>query len=232
MSRVLVVCSVHNRMSVSPAELLWLLGQLRPDVLFLEHPSEDVASFRDGTCGSLESVAVMQYLRDRDATLVPVDLDSSSYELPAHELRAKFDEMFRRADEASPRLRVLEVIHTEETEAGGFAYLNSALGRRREVELRRELRNAVNATGEPRILAAYDLFERMNNRRELAMLAGIEEYARRASFKQGVLLVGSAHRQQLIEKLRKPTFPNLRNLEWQFEWEINEPASFREQFGE
>ena len=222
MYRVLVVCTVHNPQRTAPAELQWLLDCLRPDVVFLEHPASDIASFRDGSCGTLESVAVMRYLRANQAELVPVDIDRSTYGLPDRELKAHIDEMLRRVGEASERYRILDLTHSRETDAGGFAYLNSPLGWLREAELVRELRMVVESIGEPGLTAQYEMWVRLNDRREQAMLAGVNDYARKTSFRKGVLLVGAAHRQPLIEKLQHQVLNAFSSVAWEFEWELDD----------
>lgn len=222
MKRVLVVCTVHNRQRADAAELHWLLGRLGPDVLFVEHPATNLDSFRDGSCGTLESAAVMRYLTTHDAELVPVDLDPGTYEVPGPELDARFDRMFGRAAELSKRFEVLTSMQIHETHKGGFAYLNSAPGWLHATELRRELQSVVEGAHEPPLTALYDLWVRMNDRRESAMLDGVEGFALRTSFTKGVLLIGAGHRPSLFEKVQRPLFNGHSRVVWEFEWELDE----------
>ena len=74
MRRVLVVCTVHNETGNATAgELHWLLGHLRPEVIFLEHSSTNFSTFLDGSCRTLESAAVMHYRKRNVVELVPVE---------------------------------------------------------------------------------------------------------------------------------------------------------------
>jgi len=111
MRRVLITCSVHHETgNATAAALHWLLGRLRPDVLFLEHSLTDFSAFLDGSCGTLESVAVVN-CRNRNAVeLVPVDLH-----LETAELKSMGDEMFDRIEEASPRYCQLELANRQHT---------------------------------------------------------------------------------------------------------------------
>jgi hypothetical protein len=62
MRRVLLVSSIHHEIGNATAEeLTWLLGRLRPDVLFLEISSTEGSAFLESSCGTLESAAVMRY---------------------------------------------------------------------------------------------------------------------------------------------------------------------------
>ena len=224
MSRVLVVCTIHNTQRAVAAELHWLLCRLGPDVVFVEHPVTDVSSFRDGSCRTLESAAVMRYLGSHKAELVPVDVDPKTYE-PSPELKSSFDEMFRAIAEASSRYRLLDSIHSHEIERGGFAYLNSPIGYVREAELIRETRSTVEASRDHRLTQLYELWVRIHDRREWAMLVGVEDYARENSFKKGVLLVGGAHRLPLIEKLQQRPSDDHSQVTWEFEWELDDSIS-------
>ena len=225
MSRVLVVCTIHNTQRASAAELHWLLCHLRPDVLFVEHPATDISSFRDGSCRTVESAAVMRYLGSHEAELVPVDTDPHTFELPAIELKARFDEMLRRIAEASPRFTLLDWTHSRETEVGGLAYLNSEPGWVREAELSRAMRSTVETLGEDGLTEHYEIWARINDRRERTMLAVVEDYAREKPFKKAVLLVGAAHRQPLIDKLQQRPSDDHSPVEWEFDWELDDSIS-------
>ncbi len=224
MPRVLVVCTVHNPQRASTGELHWLLTRLRPEVLFLEHPPAAISSFRDCSCGTLESFAVAAYLRTQKAELVPVDVDTHSLELPASKLEAHADELFARLAETSPRYRALDFAHSSDVDEGGCLYLNSALGWRRESELHSQMRDIVEAAGDRSLTDLYELWVRTHDSREYAFLAGVEAYAQSRSFSTGVLLVGAAHRAPLIEKSVALHQTGSLVTTWDFEWELEDPG--------
>ena len=220
MSRVLLVCSVHRETGLATAAgLHWLLSRLRPDVLFLEHSSTDLSSFLDGSCGTLESAAVRRYRHLHAVELIPVDLPP-----PDAEFKQKVDYLFDRIEEASPRFCQLDLVNSQHTAEGGFAYLNSPTSALMQSEMQREMRATVEVIGEPALAELYALWTRTNDQRELAMLSGVEAFARQASFKKGVLIVGAAHRQPLFEKSRLPRGDEPSPISWDFDWELEEPA--------
>ena len=140
MCRVLVVLTVHNETGNATAgELHWLLGRIRPDVIFLEHSSSNFSTFLDGSFRTLESVAVMRYHKNNVVELVPVDLD-----LPVVDLKRRFDEMLDRIEEASPRYCHLDLANRQHTAAGGLAYLNSPAGAELQTEIDKEMRTTVD----------------------------------------------------------------------------------------
>ena len=55
-------------------ELLAILEHLTPDVIFAEIPAAEVDRYRNGSRGSLESLAVAHYRESRPIAVVPVDL--------------------------------------------------------------------------------------------------------------------------------------------------------------
>jgi hypothetical protein len=220
MNRVLPVCSVHREAGLATAaELHWLLGRLRPDVLFLEHSSADFPAFLDGSCGTLESAAVRRYRSAHEVELVPVDLP-----IQAATTKQKVDDFFDRIEEASPRYRQLELANRYHTAKGGFAYLNSPTGALLQCEIQKEMRATVESLGESTLLEFYAHWTRTNDLRELAMLGAVEAFARQASFKKGVLLVGAAHRQPIFEKSQLARSNGPSPVTWDFYWQLEEAA--------
>ena len=220
MRRVLLVCSVHRETGrATAAELHWLLGRLRPEVLFVEHSSSDFAAFLDGSYGTLESAAVRRYRDLHAVEVVPVDLH-----LRAVELKQKVDDLFDRIEDASPRFCQLELANRQHTARGGFAYLNSPSSALLQCEMQREMRMTVEAVGEPALAELYALWTHTNELRELAMLSGVEAFARQTSFKRAVLLAGAAHRQTLLERSRRLRSDGPSLVTWDFDWQLDELA--------
>ena len=219
MRRVLLVSSIHNEMGNATAgELTWLLGRLRPDVLFLESSSTDGSAFLEG-CGPLESAAVMHYRSFHAVDLVPVDMH-----VPVAGLEQRFDELFDRIEKASPRYCELELAHRQHTEVGGFAYLNSPICTLLQSEMQKEMRATVEAIRERALTELYTLWMDVHDRRELTMISGVEVFAKHAAFKRGVLLVGAAHRQPLLLKSRLPRSDGPSSVTWDFDWQLEDIA--------
>lgn len=216
MNRVMLICSIHKEMGNATAgELAWLLGQLQPEVLFLEHSSAAHAAFLEGSRGTLESLAVKQYEMQRAVDLAPVDL---AFDAPPS--KAQFDEMFDRIAEANPRYRGLEMANSEETARGGLAYLNSPIGYEMQTAINMEMRVTVDAIAEPRLTSLYDLWVRTHTSREETIVAGIEEYGAQKPFKSGALIIGAAHRQAILERTRAARSGAPSSIAWDFDWEL------------
>jgi hypothetical protein len=215
MPRVLVISSVHRDLGLATAaQLYWLLGRLRPDVLFLEHSAAYHTAFLDGSRPTLESQAVRRY---RDAQqgveLVPVEMH-----LEAAELKQKFDDLLESIHDASPRLCELELANHQHTATDGFAYLNGPLSAVLQSEMQREMRSTAEAVSDPSLTELYALWAATHDLRERTMISEVESFARQASFTKGVLLVGAAHRHALFEKLQQSRSDAPSPVTWEFDW--------------
>jgi hypothetical protein len=214
MSRVLIVCSVHHETgNATVAELHWLLGRLSPDVLFLEHSAADLAAFVDRSFASLELAAAFRYRERNAADLVPVGMPVSN----AAEFKLAADAMFDRIVDESPRYCELYQAIQQHTGRGGFAFLNSSSGFLLQSEGRCGLR--FDALADPMLSDTFARWTRMNGLRELTMISGVEEFARRKSFSKGILIVGAAHRTPLFDTLRHRGSDSL--VSWEFEWDLD-----------
>lgn len=212
---VLIVSSVHRTTGTATvAELLWLLQKLRPDVLFLEHPADRFSTFLDGTCGTLESAAVRHFRERNPVNLVPVDLPDSM-----SSLREAIDLLFDQVEAASPQFVNLRMHLDLQTARGGFAFMNSPMGFELQSAAQTAMRDAVIRLDSPSVTEAFALWTDANDRRETAMIDGIDSYALTSADRRGILLVGAAHAPTLSEKLQTRNS----QVTWTFDWELENP---------
>ncbi len=205
MTRVLVVGTYHEEKGlVTVPRLVAILERIRPEVIFLELPSAALGDFLDGTRSNLESTAVRQYRENREVLLVPVDLPEP-------------DEGFFRGK----RFLVQKIERTSREycrlidenarciERSGFAYLNSERSSQALSAIHEEMRDTVEwladrrAVDHRRVIEVYESWTTMNERREEAMLRGIDDYSRLQPFTKGVFLIGAAHRRSILTKARE-----------------------------
>src|ERR1043166_5078521 len=82
MKRLSLVGTVHEEMGLANASaLLAILEWIKPEVLFLEAPSEASGDYLNATGKELESSAVSRYREIQHVDLVPVDLPIPDAEL-------------------------------------------------------------------------------------------------------------------------------------------------------
>lgn len=197
---VSLIFTIHEEQgSVNADALCGILVRVRPEVIFLEVPP---AAFDDFYLSrrrhNLESDAVHFFLKTHPQTkLVPVDLPT-----PTRDFFEDHEQLCRRVREASREYRQLMKVDWDRQRLYGFAYLNSDYCSQHWSDIRTEMLTAVARIGDPRLREIQQEWDRTNELREIEMLANIQECCTRHHFQKAALLVGAAHRQSLIEKLR------------------------------
>lgn len=197
---VSLIFTIHEEQDPVTADALHgILLRVRPEVIFLEVPP---AAFDDFYLSSrrrnLESDAVHLFLKAHPQTkLIPVDLPT-----PAREFFEDHEQLCMRVRETSREYRQLMRVDRDRQRLYGFAYLNSDYCSQHWSDIRTEMLNAVVRIGVPRWREIQEAWDRTNELREIEMLANIQEYCAQHEFQRAALLVGAAHRQSLMEKLR------------------------------
>lgn len=213
MSRVSLVFTMHEEIGLANvSELLAILTRVQPQVIFLEVPT---AAFDDyyGTCSraNLESMAVRQYRKSRQAELVPVDLPT-----PEREFFENAEYLRLRIRGESPAYRQLMMRDSDYVHAYGFAYLNSDYCSKLWSEIYEDMRNTIRRLGEPKLVEIYESWKTTNDLRENAMMKNVQNYCRENTFDSSVLLVGAAHRQHIIDKSKGHAALDSSEVQWDF----------------
>jgi hypothetical protein len=213
--RVSVVGTVHKEKGLASASaLLAILEQIRPEVLFLEAPSDASGDYLDATGKDLESAAVSRYLEIHHVDLVPVDLPIPDAEL--FQFLDNNEYLFKNIERRSPEYCRLLDEYSEEVRAHGFAYLNSERCSTNWSKVREAALAAIEELAYPSLTALYELWIGTNERREKHMMKSIDDYCRKTTFSNGVFLVGAGHRQSLIDKSREQRGADSSTVEWDF----------------
>jgi hypothetical protein len=208
--RVSVVGTYHaERGQTSVAALQAMLERVQPDVIFVEVPPAYGDRYKDGSHGTLESVAVARYLATRRVSIVPVDLAE-----PEQSFFDDTEDMVRAVERTSPEYRRLIDVNTANVAAGGFPYLNSDRCMQAWTEIYREELATIEWLRAARLRAIYDLWIHMNECRDREMIKNIIEYCSRNHVSNGMLLVGAAHRKSLIEKASAMGGTGSTRIEW------------------
>lgn len=200
MTCVSIIFTIHEEQGPINANALHeILLRVRPEVIFLEVPP---AAFDDFYLSrkrrNLESDAVNFFLKAHPQTkLIPVDLPT-----PAREFFEGHAQLCLRVRDASPEYRQLMRVNWDRERLYGFHYLNSEYCSQHWSEVRTETLKTVSQIGESRLIEIQEEWDRQNELREIEMLANVQEYCAQHHFERSAFLVGAAHRQSLIEKLR------------------------------
>jgi hypothetical protein len=215
MKRVSLVGTVHEEMGLAGASaLLGILEPIKPEVLFLEAPSEASGDYLNDTGKELESAAVSRYREIRHVDLVPVDLPIPDAELC--QFLGDNAYLFKTIERRSPEYCRFVDEYSQEVREHGFAYLNSERCSTHWCKVREAARAAIEELAYPSLTELYELWIGTNERREKHMMKSIDDYCRKSTFSKGVFLVGAAHRQSLIDKSREQRGADSSTIQWDF----------------
>jgi hypothetical protein len=198
MMRISLIGTYHAEKGlVTASALLAILERIRPQVVFAEIPRTHIASWSDGSHGTLESIAVSRYANTYSIEVVPVDSPK-----PEDYFFQGLREVSRTIERTSPEYRRLMDLNSDRMRREGFAYLNSDDCIQAWADIYSEELQTIEYIGISRLRDIYCQVRNLNERRDLEMLGNIRAYCASAARDCGAFIVGAAHRKSLIEKLR------------------------------
>lgn len=218
MHKITLICTRHNSLGLCNHSALYrIIETIKPQVIFEELPSSEFDNFYTTKQKStLESETIIEYKKKHSVTQVLVD----SNNIPSNEFFTKYEQLIRsvegRIDENGFTFRQLTDQHKSYTELYGFNYLNN----KSCSIINTALYNTIEATLE--VLQNEDLntifnnWKNTNSERENYMLNCIYDYCQTNNFSQAIFLIGSAHRQSIINKISDFQQSKPIKLNWQF----------------
>jgi hypothetical protein len=217
--RVSLIGTYHEeRGAVTVSALLEILERIRPEVVFAETPRTHVDAWRDGSHGTVESIAVARYADTHSVDVVPVDLPK-----PEDSFFRDYEEVSCAIERTSPEFRRLMDLNTDRTRREGFIYLNSKECIDAWADIYREELETIEYIHNSRLCHIYAQVRDLLDRRDLEMLRNIHAYCASTARNCGAFLVGAAHRKSLIEKLRAAGETANSSIEWDLGW--SQPGS-------
>jgi len=213
MKTISLVCTVHAEKGLANVvELRAILERLRPEVIFLEVPPDAFDCYY-GACTreNLESKAVQQHRENNQVELVPIDLSP-----PGEDFFRDNQYLFERIEEKSYEYRRLVDRNSIYVRDYGFAYLNSEYCCKHWSDLDAEILTTIRTIDEPRLAELYELWKQTIELRDEEMLKNVRQYCGDNSFEKGVFLVGSAHRQAIIDKSKARPGDEQTTMQWDF----------------
>lgn len=213
MKVVTLIGTFHEeRGRVCSSELTDILGEIRPEIIFLEAPS----SLRGGLAEisetkPVEAGAVLQYLNEYSAKIVHVDLPIS----PDSYLRNP-REVLSYVDRVSTEYGRLVDQNRDSMTAEGFSYLNSDRYERIMRDIQCEILRILALRDSQTLNQAYESWRRDDELRENEMVSRIEKYGEMSAFDRAVFLVGASHRASIVEKSKTNALSSLAHVQWDF----------------
>lgn len=215
MRTVTLISTIHSENGkCNSDELYKIIESLCPEVIFEELSNNLFDKFYNGNQLSdepLEIKCLKKYLQIHTIKHIPVDIDVSP-NLSTSEINYLFD-TFKKYD-------VYKKLEDEQhllTAQEGFTYLNSGkcseLFDKKKVTEKHLMRFEINKNALFRI---YKLFHEEHDNRENAMLQNIYNYSKENQYNQAVFLIGSAHRNPIIQKITEYETKKIIDLDWKY----------------
>jgi hypothetical protein len=212
--KIIVVCSAHKeRGFCNSKELLGILEQLKPDIIFEELSSrlfEKCYVYNEASF--LETDTIKQLLRKVETKHIPVDIDIGSEQEIIRSFKQcniVFDKLIDTCYEYY-RLKEKNEIMTRKY---GFRYLNSELHDSIDQKtVNVELSTLKNSS--PDLLYAYNNWIILNDKREKSIINNVSEYCKTNDVYNGVLLIGAGHRRAVKNIFMKENTSEDQTIDW------------------
>lgn len=215
MHNITLIGTVHSENGkCNSDELYKIIESISPEVIFEELSNNLFDRFYNVNQLSgepLEIKCIKKYLRNHNIKHIPVDIDVSP-NLSTSDIEYMFD-AFKKYD-------VYKEFDKEQnllTAQYGFAYLNSIkcseLFSKKKITEKNLMEFGLNKNI---LLRIYKLFHEEQDNRENEMLHNIYNYSKENQYNRAVFLIGSAHRNSIMQKIIEYEKKEKLKLNWTF----------------
>lgn len=200
---VTLINTRHKNLGQCNSSVLYrLLEQIRPSVIFEEKPpSWFDAYYLQKTRTSLETEAIIPYIASYDAQNILVDSEN----LPSESFFREHESMYRRIEGLADinGFNYRNALDSSKRLAAtyGFNYLNSDRCITYNDRILEAIEGGLKKLDHESFFELQTEWLMINDRRENEMLENIYKYSRTHNYKNGVFLLGSAHRKSIIKKI-------------------------------
>ncbi len=214
MYNVTLVCTHHTELGkCNPDELYNIIESIRPDVIF-EELAQDlfgiVYSQSENPKEPPEIKSVRKYINDHTTTHIPVDINDDT--LSDREIDYMYDTL-----EKNDAYLKLEEVQRKLAIEQGYKFLNSKKSEELIEENKHFVKRLIESqTNNDELSRIYELFYEKDNKRENQIIKNIYNYSEKNPYNQALLLLGSAHRKAISEKIKKYESESHVKLNWTF----------------
>jgi hypothetical protein len=195
------------------AELYKIMETVNPEVIFEELPPSCFdAYYKDKTDNKLESDAINKYIENHQIEHIPIDYDNVP---PASFFRTD-QYMHERIERRSYTYRNLIDVNSFYIEHFGFKYLNSIDCMNLYKRLDDEIGETLQAYNDEKLFQIRKAWNYLNEKREFEMIKNIYNYSTKYKYNTGLFLIGTAHREAIINKIKQYEIENKLKLNWNY----------------
>lgn len=206
MPEILIILSSHKeRGPFKASKLQAILDKEEPQVVYLEASKEEYSEFE-----TLESIAVKAYAVKKNISIIPAGLSKTKEEI--YESFQRYNYLSKVLETYSTeQYRELYDRHLRQEDIEGFNYLHSEEYGITQNKLHLLEEQIVRATGSKEYMGLYRWWVNLQDEREVSMLNQVTNHLANASYEKAVLIIGSEHRNSVLEKVKTDAY---RDLQW------------------
>ena len=194
-------------------ELYNIIMQLKPEVIFDEIPpslfNEQYTNMRND---KLETNAIKLYLLEYNIKHIPVDLDI----IMPQSFWDKNKYLFEQIEKNNSEFCRLCDCDSQYARQYGFNYLNSKYNININKDKYNEMEKTLKIIDKKELFETYESWIEINEKRENEWILNIYKYCKENIFEKGMFFAGGAHRESIINKIKKYNETEDLNIKWNY----------------
>ena len=194
-------------------ELYKIIVELKPEIIFEEIPPclfEE--HYQNVPKDKLESNAIKLYMTDHNINHIPVDLDI----IMPQSFWDNHRYMFNKIEKISSEFCKLCDYDSQYVRQYGFNYLNSIYSDHNNKDKYKEMEATLNKLNDSKLFEIFVSWNKIIEKRENEMIKNIYNYCRENTFERGIFFIGAAHRESIIEKIKKIVEIEELEIKWNY----------------
>ncbi|MCL2722706.1 MAG: hypothetical protein FWD47_15360 [Treponema sp.] len=210
MHNIILMGSYHaDKGNCNHTELLRIIENIKPDVIFEEKPSLYYDFYyKDKTRSCLESDAINLYLENNSLIQILVD---DEVILPEN---SKY--LYEQIEKRSGNYRNLIDTNSYRVSKYGFKYLNSVDYLNYHQVLENEIEETLKFINNDKLFLIRKAWLEWEEKRDNEMMKKIYNYSKSNNYNIGIFLVGAAHRASIIKKIPVYNTKESKTLNWNY----------------
>lgn len=214
MFNIILFCTRHGEAgNCNVFKLYNIIVQLNPNVIFEEiPPCLFDEHYNNMTSNKLETNAIKMYLLEHDIKHIPVDLDVIMPQSFWDDNKYMFEQVERNSSEFCKFCDY----DSQYARQYGFNYLNSKYCSNINNDKYNEMEKTLKLLDNKKLFEAYESWNSINEKRENEMIINIYNYCKENIFERGIFLIGAAHRESIINKIKKHNETEELKIEWNY----------------
>lgn len=215
MRTVIVLGTFHTEVEAcSSQELLSIIKQISPEVVFCEAPPEifpDMVA-AEKNFNTPEIKAIRELLKESNIKIIPVDIYGMAVD------DESIDEMFDLFEQKMENYKNAVLNQIDETYEKGYYFLNSKKNDKINFDKILMEREIVTRENNRKLSLNYTNWAKWHDYRECLWMSRINEYFNNNDINKAVFIIGAAHRVRLKEKLKTIVNTDLLSANWNFDY--------------